>query len=422
MTPPLATRFRPERLADVVGQDHLIGPGKFLTVMVESNRLQNLVLYGPPGTGKTSIAHALAGEFNVPFQYFNAGVHTKKDLQDIAKQGTVNAPVIVLLDEIHRLDKTKQDFLLLQLEEGSLVMVGATTENPYIGMNPALRSRSTIREIVPVTLPDVTKRLRMALDHPDALADEHVTATDEQLAFIASRTNGDVRNALNLLEMVASATPLVNGVRVLDDQLLETVLDSKMLEGDKNGDGHYNLLSAFQKSIRGSDPDASIHYLARLLEIGDLVSIHRRLRVIAYEDIGLAAPDVAARVQTAIEASERVGLPESRIILSHAVLELTLAAKSNTAYVAINNAIAALDSHRDMSIPKHLQDAHYKGAKTLGRGVGYQYPHDAPYNILAQQYLPDAYARDQYVTFRDSVDTPFVQKRYADIRNALGRN
>lgn len=416
---PLATRFRPKRLADVVGQDHLIGPGKFLTVMVESKRLQNIVLYGPPGTGKTSIAHALAGEFGVPFQYFNAGVHTKKDLQDIAKQGAIGAPVVVLLDEIHRLDKTKQDFLLMQLEEGSLVMVGATTENPYIGMNPALRSRSTIREIVPVTTPDVAARLKMALSHPDGLEAAHVDATDEQLAFIASRTNGDVRNALNLLEMVVEATPLVNDRRTLDDQMLETVLDSKMLEGDKDGDGHYNLLSAFQKSIRGSDPDASVHYLARLLEIGDLVSIHRRLRVIAYEDIGLAAPDIAARVQTTIEASERVGLPESRIILSHAVLELALAPKSNVAYVAINTALAALETGRDMSIPKHLQDAHYKGAKTLGRGVGYQYPHDVPYNILRQQYLPDALAGDQYVQFRDALDTADVQARYHNIRRVL---
>lgn len=419
---PLATRFRPKRLADVVGQDHLIGPNKFLTVMVESGQLRNFILYGPPGTGKTSIAHALAGEYGVPFEYFNAGVHTKKDLQDIAKKGTKDAPVVVLLDEIHRLDKTKQDFLLMQLEEGSLVMVGATTENPYIGMNPALRSRSaTIKEIVPVTVDAVIKRLEMALTHPDGLQDAHPVVTTEQLAFIASRTNGDVRNALNMLEIVVLGSPLVNNTRTVSDAMLEDFLGSKMLEGDKNGDGHYNLLSAFQKSIRGSDPDASLHYLARLLEIGDLVSIHRRLRVIAYEDIGLADPAVAARVQTAIEASERVGLPESRIILSHAVLELALAGKSNTAYVAINTAIAALDSHRDISIPKHLRDAHYKGAKTLGHGVGYQYPHDRPYNILPQQYLPDAFARDQYVTFRDDYDNPAIQARYTNIQKALGR-
>lgn len=420
-TQPLATRFRPKRLRDVVGQSHLIGNGKFLTVMVESGRMQNLVLYGPPGTGKTSIANALAGEYGVAFASFNAGTDSKKDLTDIAKDATVDAPVIILLDEIHRLDKTKQDFLLKQLEEGSLILVGATTDNPYIGMNPALRSRSTILQVEPVTQDAIVVRLREALTHPDGLADANATMRDDQLAFIASRTNGDLRNALNMLEMVVQATPEHNGARHVDDTMLETVMQTRMLEGDKDGDGHYNLLSAFQKSIRGSDVDASLHYLARLLEIGDLVSIHRRLRVIAYEDIGLADPALVARVQTAIEASEKIGLPESRIILGMAVMELALSAKSNVAYAAIDNAIAALRGGRDMSIPRHLRDAHYKGAKALGHGTDYQYPHDAPHNILAQQYLPDAFASDHYVQFRDGHDTAHVAKIYQQINRILGR-
>lgn len=421
-TQPLATRFRPKRLADVVGQSHLIGPGKFLTVMVESGRMQNLVLYGPPGAGKTSIANALAGEYGVAFAAFNAGTDTKKDLADIAKDATVDAPVIVLLDEIHRLDKTKQDFLLKQLEEGSLILVGATTDNPYIGMNPALRSRSTILQVEPVTQDAIVVRLRDALTHPDALGDARAEMTDEQLAFIASRTNGDLRNALNMLEMVVMATQEdTNGVRHVDDAMLETVMQTRMLEGDKDGDGHYNLLSAFQKSIRGSDVDASLHYLARLLEIGDLVSIHRRMRVIAYEDIGLADAALVARIQTAVDASEKIGLPESRIILGMAVMELALSAKSNTAYVAIDNAIDALRGGRDMSIPRHLRDAHYKGAKALGHGVDYQYPHDAPHNILSQQYLPDDYARDRYVRFRDDLDTRHIAKVYHQINQILGR-
>lgn len=417
---PLATRMRPKTLDDIVGQHHLVGDQKILRLMVESGRMQSLVLYGPPGTGKTSIAHALSHELNIPFGYFNAGAHTKKDLQDISKKGTVDRPVVVLIDEIHRLDKTKQDFLLMQLEEGSLIMVGATTDNPYISMNPALRSRSTILELTAVELDDIVRRLKMALTSRDGLYPEKPVVTDEQLRFIAGRMNGDLRGALNALELaVLSTKPDTTGNRVVSDATLESCLQARQIEGDADGDAHYNLLSAFQKSIRGSDVDASLHYLARLIHVGDLVSIHRRLLVIVYEDIGLANPSLTSETVNAIETSKQIGLPEARITLGYIVTRLALSPKSNAAYNAINHALRALTDHRDMTIPRHLHDTHYKGASELDKGKGYKYPHDYVFGITRQNYLPVAYQSDRYLTFRDDSDTPEVKRRYERINSNI---
>lgn len=423
-TQPLATRFRPASLDDVVGQDHLIGPGKILTLMVESNNITSIVLYGAPGIGKTSIAHALSGELGIPFKYFNAGVHTKKELQDITKGATVEDPVIVLLDEVHRLDKPKQDFLLMQIEEGSLIMVGATTENPYISMSPALRSRSHIFELKPVSKESVTDRLQAALEDTDVgLGHINTDLNDELLTYIATQTNGDLRGALNTLELAVTSTkPNDDGVVHITRDIINTCLQNRQIGGDKDGDSHYNLLSALQKSIRGSDADAALHYLARLIQAGDLISINRRLIVIAYEDISLADPTIGAEILHAVTAAERVGFPEARIPLAQAVVRLALSPKSNVAYKALDRAIEALNGNRNLEIPKHLKDAHYKGAKTLGHGVDYEYPHNHPYAMVRQQYLPDEYKQDKYLVFRDESDTPEYHKRYTNINNVIKKN
>lgn len=421
-TQPLATRFRPAKLDQVVGQDHLIGDGKILTRMVETNNLTSIVLYGAPGIGKTSIAHALSGELNIPFSYFNAGVHTKKELQDLTKKATPEEPVILLLDEVHRLDKPKQDYLLMQIEDGSLIMIGATTENPYISMNPALRSRSHIFELKPVSVDDIANRLKASLKDSDTgLGDIKTDIPDELLTYIATQTNGDLRGALNTLELAVTSTPAdpENNTVSITRDIINTCLQNRQIGGDKDGDSHYNLLSAFQKSIRGSDADAALHYLARLIQAGDLVSINRRLIVIAYEDISLANPAIGAEIQQAVNAANAVGFPEARIPLAQAVIRLALSPKSNVAYKALDRAIEALNGNRALDIPKHLQDAHYKGAAKLGRGVDYDYPHSHPYAMVQQQYLPDEYRADRYLEFRDQTDTPEYQKTYTKINNII---
>lgn len=423
MLQPLATRMRPSSLAEVVGQEHLIGDGQILTRIVKSRQLSSIVLYGPPGIGKTSIAHALSGDLGVPFGYFNAGVHSKKDLQAIAKDGVPGNPVIVLIDEVHRLDKPKQDFLLMQIEDGSLIMVGATTENPYMSINPALRSRSHIFELKPVKPEKVAERLRMALDDTKhGLGLERVDVSDELLVYIAEQTNGDIRSALNMLELtVMSTDESPYGTRHIDRDVINTCLQQRQIGGDKDGDSHYNLLSAFQKSIRGSDADAALHYLSRLIQAGDLISINRRLLVIAYEDISLASPELGQETLAAVTVAERVGFPEARIPLAQITVRLALSPKSNIAYKALDRATEALKSGRDLTVPAHLQDAHYKGAETLGRGVGYKYPHNYPYGITSQDYLPEAYATDQYLAFRDPTDTEHVRSRYNNINQIIKR-
>nr|WP_244895516.1 replication-associated recombination protein A [Evansella clarkii] len=418
---PLATRMRPATLTEVVGQDHLIGDGQILTRMVNTGQITSILLYGPPGTGKTSIAHALSCDLGVPFGYFNAGVHPKKDLQDIAKKGTPGEPVIALIDEVHRLDKPKQDFLLMQIEDGSLIMVGATTENPYISINPALRSRSHIFELKPVTPENIAVRLRAALSDTDrGLGDVDVNIADDLLVYIGEQTNGDIRAALNTLDLaVTSTTPAESGIRMVSRDVINTCLQQRQIGGDKDGDSHYNLLSAFQKSIRGSDADAALHYLARLIQAGDLVSIMRRLLVIAYEDISLANPELGQETLAAVTVAERVGFPEARIPLAQITVRLALSPKSNVAYKALDLATEALKTGRDLTVPSHLQDAHYKGAAKLGRGVGYKYPHDYPYGITDQQYLPDDFQHDRYLQFRDSQDTEAAQNTYRAINRTI---
>ncbi|MDT7014102.1 replication-associated recombination protein A [Levilactobacillus namurensis] len=399
MAQPLAYRMRPQRLEDVVGQQDLVGPGKIIRRMVAAKLLSSMILYGPPGTGKTSIASAIAGSTKYAFRKLNAATDSKKDLQVVAEEAKMSGTVILLLDEIHRLDKTKQDFLLPHLESGRIVLIGATTENPYLNINPAIRSRTQIFEVHPLTHDDIVTALQRAITDPDrGLGQLNLTVDPEALAFMADATNGDLRSALNGLELAAQSTPPTAGTNQIQVtlQVAEECFQRKALMGDKDGDAHYDVISAFQKSIRGSDTDAALHYMAQLIAAGDLPSICRRLMVIAYEDVGMANLPAAARTVAAVQAAQQLGLPEGRIPLADAVIELCLSPKSNSGIAAIDAALSDVTSGHSGIVPDHLKDAHYAGAKKLGHGTTYKFPHDFPNDWVAQQYLPDTLRHAQY--------------------------
>lgn len=398
MQQPLAYRMRPRNLDEVVGQQHLVGPGKIIRRMVEAKMLSSMILFGPPGTGKTSIASAIAGSTRYAFRMLNAATDTKKDLQIVAEEAKMSGTVILLLDEVHRLDKTKQDFLLPHLESGKIIMIGATTENPYITINPAIRSRTQIFEVKPLQEEDILTAIDQALaDETRGLGSETIVLTDDARLHLSRATNGDLRSALNGLELAARSTPKgPDGIIHLTLEIIEECVQRKALTHDKDGDAHYDVISAFQKSIRGSDVDGALHYLGRLVEAGDLAIICRRLMVIGYEDIGLANPAAAARTVNAVLAAERLGLPEARIPLADTVVDLCLSPKSNSAYMALDAAIADIRSGKAGDVPDHLRDSHYKGAESLNRGVGYQYPHNFDDAWVDQQYLPDKLKNTHY--------------------------
>ncbi|MFR0628407.1 replication-associated recombination protein A [Limosilactobacillus mucosae] len=390
--------MRPRNLNEVVGQQHLVGPGKIINRMVKAKMLSSMILYGPPGTGKTSIASAIAGSTKYAFRMLNAATDSKKDLQIVAEEAKMSGTVILLLDEIHRLDKTKQDFLLPHLENGHIILIGATTENPYLSINPAIRSRTQIFPVYPLTEKDISLAIDRALaDQERGLGKMPLELADNARQQLIRAVNGDLRSALNGLELAAKSTdPAQDGKIHLTLPIIEECVQKKALAADKDGDAHYDVISAFQKSIRGSDVDAALHYLARLIAAGDLPSIARRLTVIAYEDIGLANPPAVQRAITAIQAAEKIGLPEARIPLADTVIELALSPKSNSGIQAIDAALERIDQGSFGEIPNWLKDSHYQGAKKLGHGVDYQYPHDFPQDWVRQQYLPDKIKNDEY--------------------------
>lgn len=400
MQQPLAYRMRPRNLDEVVGQQQLVGSGKIIRRMVNARMLSSMILYGPPGTGKTSIASAIAGSTNYAFRVLNAATDTKKDLQIVAEEAKMSGTVILLLDEVHRLDKTKQDFLLPHLENGRIILIGATTENPYITINPAIRSRTQIFEVKSLNEKDIEKAITEALtDKERGLGNYPVKLDARALLHLSRATNGDLRSALNSLELAVKSTPENKDKEIIITlSIMEECLQRKALTHDKDGDAHYDVISAFQKSIRGSDVDAALHYLARLVEAGDLPIICRRLMVIAYEDIGLGNPPAAARAVTAVQAAEKLGFPEARIPLASAVIDLCLSPKSNSGIIAIDNALADIRAGKAGEVPNHLKDTHYSGAKELDRGIGYQYPHSFENAWVNQQYLPDRLKNANYYT------------------------
>lgn len=388
-TEPLASRMRPTNIDEIISQQHLVGPKGIIRRMVETKKLSSMIFYGPPGIGKTSIAKAISGSTEYKFRQLNAVTNTKKDMQLVVEEAKMSGQIILLLDEIHRLDKAKQDFLLPHLENGKIVLIGATTSNPYHAINPAIRSRAQIFELYSLNDDDVRLALNRALeDEQRGLKTYHPDVDEEALTYFSTQSNGDVRSALNALELAVLSAEVINNTRHVTLEDAKDCLQKGAFVSDKDGDMHYDVMSAFQKSIRGSDVNAALHYLARLIEAGDLPTIVRRLLVISYEDIGLASPSAGQRTLAAIQSAERLGFPEARIPLSQAVIELCLSPKSNSAIKAIDGSLSDIRKGKVGQIPDHLRDGHYAGAKELGRAIGYKYPHDYENGHVVQQYLP----------------------------------
>lgn len=338
---PLAFRLRPNHINEIIGQTHLVGEGKILHRMVKANRLASMILYGPPGTGKTSLATALAKSVGLQAKTLNAVTDKKKDMEVVVEEAKMTGQLVLILDEVHRLDKAKQDFLLPHLESNLITMIGCTTSNPYHAINPAIRSRCHLFELHPLTTEHIKQAIKRAIhDEEKGLGDKNITITEDALEHFAISANGDMRSALNGLELAAASTPEnEEGVIFIGLETAEECMQKKSFSHDKDGDAHYDVLSAFQKSIRGSDVNAALHYLGRLIEAGDLDSIARRMVVTAYEDIGLANPQAGPRTLAAVQAAERLGFPEARIPLSVAIIELCLSPKSNSAYKALDSAL-----------------------------------------------------------------------------------
>ena len=368
---PLAKKLEPKSLNDVLGQKHLIGKGAVLKNLVEKKKLVSMILYGKPGIGKTSIAKSIVNDLDMPYRFLNATINNKKDFDTVVSEAKIYNGMILIMDEIHRLNKDKQDLLLPQLESGLITLIGMTTSNPYHAINPAIRSRCQLFELKELETTDIIEGLNKAVKSSYL---EGITIDDDTIKYIANLAGSDLRYAYNLLEIAFYAS---NDQKV-DINLVKQINSKPVFFSDKNGDGHYDVLSAFQKSIRGSDVDASLHYLARLITEGDLDSIYRRMSVIAYEDIGLANPSIGPKVIAAIEAAERVGLPEARIPLGTIVTEMALSPKSNSAHLALDEAIEDIEKGNTGNVPNHI--------KTDSKE--YLYPHDYPNSYVYQEYLP----------------------------------
>lgn len=417
---PLAYRMRPQTIDEIAGQQHVIGKDTALYKMIKNGHVPSMLLYGDPGVGKTSLAFAIAGTTKLPFVALNATKAGKKDVEDVVADARLTGKIILFLDEIHRFNKLQQDTLLPHVENGSIILIGATTENPFHDVNPAIRSRcGEIKQLKRLTSEDVDLLLKRALeDSVKGLGNVAIEISNEQRKKIADAANGDARKALTLLESTIFASFEENGVTKVEDSILNSLVDRVGVFGDKKGSHFYNLLSALQKSVRGSDTDAALYYLAHLLENGDLVAVSRRLLVMSYEDIGLANPSVGPQVLAAIQSAERLGLPEARIPLANAVVLMCLSEKSNSAYSALDAAIASIHQGKTGDIPSHLKDTHYAGAKDLGHG-GYIYPHDHKIGTFGgwvnQTYLPDNLIGSKFYTPIEAGE----EKRLSAIYNRL---
>lgn len=393
---PLASRLRPKVLDEVVGQEHIVGKDKLLYRAIKADKLTSVIFYGPPGTGKTTLAKVIANTTSANFTQINATVAGKKDMEDVVKQaqnelGMYGKKTILFIDEIHRFNKGQQDYLLPFVEDGTIILIGATTENPYFEVNGALLSRSIIFELKPLDIEDIkTLLLRAVNDSEKGLGSYRAVIEEEALEFLADMAGGDARNALNAVELGVLTTPRgEDGLIHLTLSVAEECIQKRVVRYDKRGDNHYDIISAFIKSIRGSDPDAAIYYLAKMLYAGeDVKFIARRMMISASEDIGNADPKALTVAVSAAQAVERVGMPEAQIILSQAVAYLACAPKSNAAVCAIDAAMACVKKIKT-TVPVHLQDAHYGGHEKLGHGIGYKYAHDYPNHYVQQQYLPD---------------------------------
>ena len=401
---PLASRLRPRTLDEVVGQSHIIGKDKLLYRAIQADKLGSLIFYGPPGTGKTTLAKVIANTTSSDFKQINATVAGKKDMEEVVKAakdnlGMYGRRTILFVDEIHRFNKGQQDYLLPFVEDGTLILIGATTENPYFEVNGALLSRSRVFELKPLDKEDVKELIRRALTDVERGMGAYQAVMDEEaMDFLADTANGDARAALNAVELGILTTERGEDGRIrIDLETAQECIQKRAVYYDKNGDNHYDTISAFIKSMRGSDPDAAVYYLARMLQAGeDIRFIARRIMICASEDVGNADPMALCVAVNASLAVERVGMPEARIILSQAASYVACAPKSNAACAAIEEAWKTVEETGHPPVPVWLQDAHYAGHEELGKGIGYKYPHDYPMNYVEQQYLPDALARSRF--------------------------
>ena len=394
---PLASRLRPRTLDEVVGQQHIIGKVKLLYRAIKADKLGSVIFYGPPGTGKTTLAKVIANTTQADFKQINATVAGKKDMEEVVTEaknnmGMYGRRTILFVDEIHRFNKGQQDYLLPFVEDGTLTLIGATTENPYFEVNGALLSRSRIFELKPLEKDDIKQLIyRAVTDSERGMGTYRVKIEEDAADFLADTANGDARAALNAVELgVLTTERSEDGLIHIDLAAAQECIQKRAVRYDKDGDNHYDTISAFIKSMRGSDPDAAVYYLARMLYAGeDIKFIARRIMICASEDVGNADPQALNVAVSAALAAERIGLPEAQIILSQAASYVACAPKSNAAYVAIQNAMENVKTTRTMPVPVHLQDRHYKGAAKLGHGEGYKYAHDYPKHYVKQQYLPD---------------------------------
>lgn len=393
---PLAARMRPTTLEEVVGQQHIIGKDKLLYRAIKADKLSSIIFYGPPGTGKTTLAKVIAGTTSAEFTQINATVAGKKDMEEVVEkakqlQGMYGKRTILFIDEIHRFNKGQQDYLLPFVEDGTVILIGATTENPYFEVNGALISRSVIFELKPLQKEDIKALLKKAVyDEDKGMGIYGAVIEEDALEFLAELSGGDARHALNAIELGIMTTQKSEDGKIhITMEVAQECIQKRVMRYDKNGDSHYDTISAFIKSMRGSDPDAAVYYLARMLYAGESVTfIARRIMICAAEDVGNADPMALVVATNASMAVERIGMPEAQIILSQAVAYVASAPKSNSACNAIFEAAAAVQETGNLPIPPHLQDAHYKGAAKLGRGTGYKYAHDYPGHYVKQQYLP----------------------------------
>ena len=422
---PLANRMRPTSLDDVVGQEHILGRDGLLSRAIRADRIGSLIFYGPPGTGKTTLAQVIANTTKAEFREMNATCAGKKDMEDAVqrakdKLGMEGRRTIVFIDEIHRFNKGQQDYLLPFVENGTIILIGATTENPYFEVNRALISRSMVFELKPLSSENIATIIRRAVkDETRGLGKQNVEIDDDAVEFLADMSGGDARSALNAVEIGALTTdPGSDGVIRITKEVASSCIQKRILGYDKDGDNHYDTISAFIKSMRGSDPDAAIYYLAKMLYAGeDVKFIARRIMICASEDVGNADPQALIVAVSASQAVERIGMPESQIILAQAAAYVACAPKSNSSVNAICAAMKAVQERPHGQIPAYLRDAHYSGAKDLGRGIDYKYPHNYENHYVEQQYLPDELKGTRFYIPSDNGYEKAIQRWFERIKN-----
>ena len=422
---PLASRLRPASLDEVVGQQHIIGRDKLLYRAIKADKLGSVIFYGPPGTGKTTLARVIANTTSADFKQINATVAGKKDMEEIVKEakdslGMYGKKTILFVDEIHRFNKGQQDYLLPFVEDGTLILIGATTENPFFEVNGALLSRSRVFELKPLEKEDIRELIRRAVyDRDKGMGSYHAVIDEDAEEFLADVSNGDARAALNAVELGVMTTDRdqSDGKIHINLTVAQECIQKRVVRYDKTGDNHYDTISAFINSMRGSDPDAAVYYLARMLYAGeDIKFIARRIMICAAEDVGNADPQALVVAVAAAQAAERIGLPEAQIVLSEAVTYVASAPKSNAACMAVFEALDSVRNQKTMPVPAHLQDSHYKGASKLGHGQGYLYAHDYPGNYVKQQYLPDGMEGTEFYHPTDNGYERKIKERLRELK------